>query len=405
MAAISVELLEKFLKGLCTEEEATAVEDYFQQHPEDAALLDEYEAADAETPLPEDFRGEMLAAIREETEKEEGETAKEDERTMKKRGARGRESDRERAGDEEIDNDRGRIRVLRTWVAAASVILLIAGGVWLQGRMKKTDNFRQPDLAAIWVGRHNADSRKISLLLPDSSEVTLSPGASIRYRQDFGRYDKREVKVEGQAAFSVMKNKQMPFIVYSEMVSTTVLGTVFEVTAEKGSDQIRVRLLSGKVVVGLDAPGHDGERGGQDSDRMGRDSDRVANDSDRHYILAPGEEFVFRKENRSVVIREFNKHNVSGYASNSVNGLPGGPDSLANWYMFNNQRLGEVFDQLSAIYHVEIQYSKEDIGKKYFIGRLEKRDSLNEIIRDIALLNHLTVTNRNGRYIITKRKP
>lgn len=348
MAAISEELLDKFLKGLCTEEEAEAVENYFLQHPEDTSLLDDYEAADVEAPLPEGYSGEMLAVIQKET----------------------------------VRKDNGRMRTIRNWVAAASVILLIAAGWWLPGRWKKSDSAGGPALAAIWVGRHNADSRKIRLLLPDSSEVTLSPGATIRYRKDFGRYDKREVKVEGQAAFAVVKNRQMPFIVYSEGISTTVLGTIFEVTAEKGSDQIRVRLLAGKVMVGLDS---------------------LVRDSARHYILVPGEEFVFGKGDGSVVIREFNNHSA-GYAAHRVNRLPGKSDSLYNWYMFNNQTLPDVFDQLSVLYNVEIQYSREDLHNRYFIGKLEMKDSLSKIMRDIALLNHLTVTNTDGRYVVKKRK-
>jgi transmembrane sensor len=348
MAAISEELLDKFLKGLCTEEEAAAVENYFLEHPEDTSLLDEYEAAGAEAPLPEGYSGEMLEAIQKET----------------------------------VKKDSGRIRTIRVWVAAASVILLIVAGWWLPGRWKKSDSIGGPEGTAIWIGRHNADDRKIRMLLPDSSEVTLSPGAMIRYRKDFGRYDKREVKVEGQVAFAVVKNTHMPFIVYSEMVSTTVLGTVFEVTAEKGDNQIRVRLLAGKVMVGID-PVHD---------------------TDRHYMLAPGEEFVFAKGERSVVIREFNHHS-GGYAAHRMNRLPGGkPDSLYNWYMFNNQTLADVFDQLSVLYNVDIQYSREDLHNRYFIGKLEMKDSLSKIMRDIALLNHLSVTNTDGRYVVKKRK-
>jgi ferric-dicitrate binding protein FerR (iron transport regulator) len=75
-----------------------------------------------------------------------------------------------------------------------------------------------------------------------------------------GQYDKREVKVEGQAAFAVVKNEQQPFIVYSDRVKTTVLGTVFEVTAEKDSDNIRVRLLAGKVMVTYDPVADDSAR-------------------------------------------------------------------------------------------------------------------------------------------------
>ena len=41
----------------------------------------------------------------------------------------------------------------------------------------------------------------------------------------------------------------------------------------------------------------------------------------------------------------------------------------------------------------------------FFIGRLDKKDSLSEIIQDIALLNNLSVTSRNGNYYIKKGKP
>ena len=73
--------------------------------------------------------------------------------------------------------------------------------------------------------------------------------------------------------------------------------------------------------------------------------------------------------------------------------------------MFNNQSLADVFDQLSAIYNVDIEYTHSEIKDMYFIGKLEKKDSLNEIISDIAILNHLSVTTSNGRYIIKKGKP
>ena len=226
--------------------------------------------------------------------------------------------------------------------------------------------------AAVWVGRHNADSKRIMLRLPDSSEAVLSPGATIRYRTDFGHYAKREVKVEGRAGFSVVRNEQSPFVVISEMVSTVVLGTVFEVEADKNSDEISVRLQSGKVLVKIDP----------------------IRDSGRQYMLKPGEEFVFVKANGSVVIRDFiHGPNVANRAGRTS----GKPDSLFNWYMFNNQPLAEVLQQLSNLYNVDIDYNKEELQHIYFIGRLEKKDSLGETLRDIALLNHLKVTLRNSR--------
>ena len=345
--AISEELLDRFLKGQCTEEEAAAVEAYFQEHPEDISLLDEYEAADAETPLPGDYREKMLAVIEEAT----------------------------------IERSKGRIGVMRTWAAVAAMIVLAAGWWLVTKQVKRIDETRELPIAAVWVGKHNADNQKIRLVLPDSSEATLSPGATIRYRKDFGQYGKREVKVEGQAAFAVMRDDQKPFIVYSDRVSTTVLGTVFEVTAEKDSDQIKVKLLAGKVMVSYDPP---------------------AGDSLRRYMLKPGQEFVFAKADRSVVIREFRTRG-DGYASHRMTHVPGKPDSLANWYMFNNQTLSDVFDQLSLLYDVDIQYSRKDLYNDYFIGKLEMKDSLSKIMRDIALLNHLTVKVTNGVYVVKRR--
>jgi transmembrane sensor len=349
MAPISEELLDRFLKGVCTEEEAAVVEAYFQEHPEDISLLDEFEAADAEMPLPGDYRGEMLAVI----------------------------------GKATAGGDRARIGVMRAWVgAAAAAVILLMAGWWLVAKQAKgADETGGVQMAAVWVGRHNADDKKIRLTLPDSSEATLSPGATIRYRKDFGQYGKREVKVEGQAAFAVVKNEQQPFIVYSDRVKTTVLGTVFEVTAEKSSDNISVRLLAGKVMVTYDPPA----------------------DSARQYILKPGQEFVFGKANSSVVIRDFRNHGE--YLAQRANKRTARPDSLANWYMFNNQTLSDVFDQLALLYNADIQYSERDLRNKYFIGKLQMKDSLSEIIRDIALLNKLSVTVSSGKYVIKRQRP
>jgi hypothetical protein len=112
---------------------------------------------------------------------------------------------------------------------------------------------------------------------------------------------------------------------------------------------------------------------------------------------------VYKRGDRSVVVREFD-HKGEAYAVHRAKQLPVREESLANWYMFNDQELADVFDQLSIIYNVEIQYSSSDLRNKYFIGKLDKHDSLNEILKDIALLNHLSVIEREGCYIIRKGK-
>lgn len=349
MPAISTELLDKFLKGLCTEEEAAIVEVYFQQHPDDQYLLDEYEAGDEVTALPEGYKEEMLSAIMRETVPTV--------RPMRTRASRG-------------------------MLAAACAFAIIAG-IWLMlAGHKKEEQPASQQLMSVWIGKHNGNSKKVRVQLPDSSEMILSPGATVKYRNDFGQNDRREVHVEGQATFTVIKDKDIPFVVYSEGLRTTVLGTIFEITADKKSDKIKVRLMEGNVIVRCDS---------------------LEKDSTRNYFLSPGEEFIYGKWNKRVTIQKFSNNIGGGYAASRVNRLPAHPDSLSNWYMFNNQTLVDVFDQLSILYNVDIQYSSGELHNKYFIGKLEKKDSLSKVMRDIALLNHLTVTVQDGRYIVRKQ--
>jgi ferric-dicitrate binding protein FerR (iron transport regulator) len=342
MPAITRELLEKFWSGLCTEEEALLVEAYFAEHPEDESLLEEFEAT-GEQPLPEGDSAEMRAMVVRATRPKTGFSI-------------------------------GRVTV----ALAAASLLVVYVLVWLYQRGEKgVAGGPAPQKPMAWLGKHNAGSKPLRVALPDSTETILSPGATLLCRRDFGSYDKREVKVEGQVVFSVRRNKQMPFIVYSEGIRTTVLGTIFEVSNVKDSPQVKVRLLQGKVMVGVE-------------------------NGNKQYYLKPGEELVYGRWDKSIAVHDFRKG--SGYTAHRATRLPGKPDSLANWYMFNNQGLADVFDQLAIIYNVEIQYSHADLRNKYFIGKLEKKDSLNKILRDIALLNHLSIIERDGCYVIRKRK-
>lgn len=369
MQKITDELVEKFLSGNCTNEEAAMVWSYLRDHPEDACLLNEYEQADNGTPLPPGYREEMLAFITERT-------------------GMGVEAEGD-VGMGEMEMPAGgrswgrRLRPLWYWAAAAAVILIFKSWFSLQPAMKTSGGklaYNQvPETA--WIEEYNNGKKEILLTLPDSSKVRLLPGSHLRYRSGFGESAQRDVQITGKASFDIAKNQKMPFTLYSEGLRTRVLGTSFNVNANPYSDKIRIKLLTGKVLVSLEG-------------------ETMANEQ-KDYYLSPGQELVFSKRTRDVAINGPHKHPEEHVAKSD----PVRPDTISNWYMFNNQTLADVFDQLSAIYNVDIDYSREDIRNMYFIGKLEKRDSLTEIIHDIALLNHLSVTSRNGRYIIRKRKP
>jgi len=350
MQKLPDELIEKFLSGNCTKEEAALVWNYLRKNPDESYLLKEFEQADGEAPLPEGYREEMLAYITEMTPVAPAE------KKVK--------------------------RLNFLWYGAAAAVILVICKMWLLDRpaMKASGEHLASHEApkTEWITESNAGKKEIMVFLPDSSKVRLSPGARMLYRKGFGTIANRDVQVSGKAFFDVAKNRQRPFTLYSEGLQTSVLGTSFYVNANPYSDEVSVKLFTGRVRISLD------------------DST-----SKRAYYLEPGQELVFSKSSRNIAINGPVKHTEDHIAK--AHSLKA--DTISNWYMFNNQRLADVFDQLSAIYNVDIEYSHSEIRDMYFIGKLEKKDSLNEIISDIAILNHLSVTTSNGRYIIRKGKP
>lgn len=86
------------------------------------------------------------------------------------------------------------------------------------------------------------------LILPDSSEIWVNAGSSIRYPETFKK-NQRLVYLEGEAYFSVKKDHTKPFIVKTRQLSVKVLGTKFNVKAYPDDESITTTLTSGKVEV------------------------------------------------------------------------------------------------------------------------------------------------------------
>ncbi|RKQ42920.1 FecR family protein [Roseivirga pacifica] len=87
----------------------------------------------------------------------------------------------------------------------------------------------------------------LELKLPDGSSVVLNEGSSLTYSDGFG-LDNRNLSLEGEAFFNVERNEQLPFKIKSGELTTTVLGTSFNVMAYRG-EVAKVTVVSGKVNV------------------------------------------------------------------------------------------------------------------------------------------------------------
>ncbi len=132
--------------------------------------------------------------------------------------------------------------MVKTAVAAA-ILAIVATGAWLLYPTKQ--GLQDP---AVMTGQQTARKEVRRVLLPDGSQVWLNTASSLRYAEDFGRKS-RTVYLSGEAYFEVAQNRELPFVIHTGNVSTTVLGTTFNIRAYPGQEAVTVAVRSGKVKV------------------------------------------------------------------------------------------------------------------------------------------------------------
>jgi len=160
-----------------------------------------------------------------------------------------------------------------------------------------------------------------------------------------------------------------------------VLGTKFKVVSYSNENNIKVRLYEGKVVV--------------------KPAEKFYKTIKQDFYLEPGQEFVFNKKDLTSKLNNIEVVKKHGWENSKVNKANAFSNS-GNWYMFNNQPLSEVFIQLGELYNENIFFNNHDIKGKTFIGKLDKTDSLHNILHSIGVLNNLVITKKLMAIIFQK---
>jgi ferric-dicitrate binding protein FerR (iron transport regulator) len=220
----------------------------------------------------------------------------------------------------------------RYWAAAASVILLVGIGFWLnKNRWVKpasiytqlTANSSKPVKEVI-----NTSKSILPVNMPDGSEVKLRPNSRLSYNKSFNG-ELREVYLSGEAFFEVKKNAKIPFVVYANGLVTKVLGTSFLIRAYEQDKQVSVNVKTGKVSV------------------YAQQSNQTTDPETKGIVLTPNQQVIYSKENeqltRTLVAKPIillNNEELQGFS-------------------FKNAPIDEIFSALEKAYGVEIIYDKE----------------------------------------------
>lgn len=272
----------------------------------------------------------------------------------------------------------GAYRQLRWWnrklalAAALATAVLIVTAWLILGNSKKDKNENPTQLAMNdQVIIRSGDSVK-SILLKDSSTVLLYPGSSLRYDASYN-VQGRKLYLEGKGRFSVKKLQDLPFVVYGKHLSTTALGTVFEVS--DSIDGTIVELIEGKVKV----------------------QDYAAPAARTVYLLKGQQATGFRNQS-IVVVQKIVRTEPAQQMVNRIKKGKQGPSGLT----FKQTPLEQVLDALEKKYNVNIQFNKQDLSGIMFTGNFEADQEVEAILKVIAALNKLEVQSSQEGYKIIK---
>lgn len=122
------------------------------------------------------------------------------------------------------------------WFGVALVVVSAATYIWGTGGVRHL-----PATALASKTFATTTGQRATVSLTNGAQVTLAPMTTLRVSGN-------EVELKGQAVFTVLHNKNIPFVVKTSNATVRVLGTTFEVRAYNSEE--RVAVAEGKVALG-----------------------------------------------------------------------------------------------------------------------------------------------------------
>ena len=181
-----------------------------------------------------------------------------------------------------------------------------------------------------------------SVILPDGSKVWLNVDTKLSYPVNYGLRS-RNVELEGEAYFEVMKNKQLPFVVSSGGITTKALGTSFVVSSYPESSTIKSSLIQGSIEV-----------------RYKKGSE----------ILKPGQQLVYKKDKQKVTVRPFSENDELAWKNEQL--------------IFRLTPFDQVIKELGKWYDVVFDYNPAIFKNETFTAKFKRSETLEHVLQVMA---------------------
>ncbi|NGM66256.1 FecR family protein [Sphingobacterium sp. SGR-19] len=193
--------------------------------------------------------------------------------------------------------------------------------------------------------------------LPDGSKVSLNSESTLSFPTSF-EGDERKVVLQGEAYFEVAKNADKPFIVSMPTMEIEVLGTTFNVKGYQDEEDITTTLVEGSVKVKAE---------------------------NKEALLKPGQSAILNK--------------ASGVMHTKKADLTVETAWTKGYFMFNNENIKSVMNQLSRWYDCQVIYqgSMKDI---LYSGRILRRSDITEILNMLEQIGTVKFEIEGRRVVV-----
>jgi transmembrane sensor len=201
-----------------------------------------------------------------------------------------------------------------------------------------------------YIGTHNSISNdsmttiscafgdKSSIVLPDSTKVWLNSGSKLSFSSKFKKED-RKVILEGEAFFSVSKDKKHPFRVKTTELDIEVLGTKFDLKAYPEERSVSTTLVEGSIKI---------------------------SSKYQQTLIKPNQKIVFDKASKEMSLQEITDISID-------------TDWRDGRLSFRNESLGELKPILERWFDVDILFADEQVKNRRFTGVLQRESILEAI--------------------------
>lgn len=258
-----------------------------------------------------------------------------------------------------IQANKPKSRIHKLWYGVAAAV---ATGIILLAGIYKYEPAR-PMAQQIDTIFNNTGNVQI-YNLPDGSQVWLNAHSMLGYANDYNK-NGRNLWLQGVALFKVVTNPKQPFNVHTRHLTTTVLGTTFQISTDNRADGgIQVSLIEGKVAV--------------------------TGNSGYSKILQPGE-MLTSKEDTPPVTAHFDSNELLDWKNNKI--------------IFNKTTLADVLTRLQQREGLKIVLQDKQLANKKISGEFSARMPVKDILHSLAYVHNLSCTRVNdSTYLVAGKK-